>query len=46
VLRDLQDLGVTEVSQILGVSANSVKSNLSHARAAIRLMLERLEGTK
>ncbi|NIO80300.1 MAG: sigma-70 family RNA polymerase sigma factor [Candidatus Aminicenantes bacterium] len=43
VLRDLQDVGVEEVSQILGMSKSSVKSNLSYARKNIRLRLEQLE---
>lgn len=43
VLRDLQDLGVAEVSQILGISKNSVKSNLSYARQNIRKKLQQLE---
>ena len=44
VLRDLQDLGVAEVSQILGISRGSVKSNLSHARQYIRKRLVQIEG--
>jgi RNA polymerase sigma-70 factor (ECF subfamily) len=43
VLRDLQDLSVAEVSQILRISKNSVKSNLSHARQKIRKRLEQIE---
>lgn len=43
VLRDLQDLSIDEVSQVLGVSKGSVKSNLSHARKNIRQRLLQLE---
>ncbi len=43
ILRDLQDQGVAEVSQILGISKSSVKTNLSHARRNIREKLRRLE---
>lgn len=43
VLRDLQDESIEAVSQILGISKGSVKSNLTHARRNIRLMLEKLE---
>ena len=43
ILRDLQDQSVTEVSQILGISKSSVKSNLSHARQNIRNKLQQME---
>lgn len=43
VLRDLQDLDVAEVSEILGISKGSVKSNLSLARRNIRDKLRQLE---
>lgn len=43
VLRDLQDLTVDEVSEILEMSRESVKTNLCYARRQIRLRLERLE---
>lgn len=43
VLRDLQDLPVEEVAEILGMSHESVKTNLCFARRRIRL---RLEGTE
>ncbi len=36
ILRDLQGADSTEVQQILGMSESSVKSNLYHARRAIR----------
>lgn len=41
VLRDLEDLPVDEVSEITGLSAGSVKTNLHYARRAIRNLLER-----
>lgn len=41
VLRDLQELSVAEVAQILQISENAVKVNLHNARHAIRLQLER-----
>lgn len=44
-LRDLQDLSVRETAEILAISVASVKSNLSHARQAIRKRLEPLEKT-
>lgn len=40
VLRDLQELSVAEVANILQISENAVKVNLHHARHAIRLQLE------
>jgi RNA polymerase sigma-70 factor, ECF subfamily len=43
VLRDLQNERIDSVSQILGISKGAVKSNLTHARRNIRLMLENLE---
>ena len=39
VLHDLEDLTQGEISKILGMSKGSVKSNLHHARKAIRLLL-------
>ncbi|HLP17054.1 MAG TPA: RNA polymerase sigma factor [Bacteroidota bacterium] len=41
VLRDLQDLSIREVCDILGVSEGSVKTNLVYARRTIRQQLER-----
>lgn len=43
VLRDLQDQSAAEVSQILGISKGSVKTNLSYARRNIRKKLRELE---
>ncbi len=43
ILRDLQDLGMEEVSRVLGISRGAVKSNLCHARRNIRQRLEKLE---
>jgi RNA polymerase sigma-70 factor (ECF subfamily) len=43
VLRDLQDLSVGEVAEILEISHESVKTNLCYARRHIRRRLERLE---
>lgn len=43
VLRDLQDLSVGEVGEILGMSHESVKTNLCYARRAIRLRIARME---
>jgi RNA polymerase sigma-70 factor, ECF subfamily len=42
VLRDLQDLSVEEVAQILNLSANSVKVNLCLARRTIRMKMMHL----
>ncbi len=41
VLRDLQELSVKEVCEILGLSEGSVKTNLVYARRHIRQRLER-----
>jgi RNA polymerase sigma-70 factor (ECF subfamily) len=41
ILRDLQGIDSSEVMQILNMSENSVKSNLYHARIAIREKLIR-----
>jgi len=41
VLRDLQDLDMKEVARITSMSANSVKSNLFHARRNIREKLQK-----
>jgi RNA polymerase sigma-70 factor (ECF subfamily) len=46
VLRDLQDLTVTEVAEILEMSHESVKTNLCYARRHIRQRLERMEAWK
>ena len=43
VLRDLQDLTVEEVAEILETSRESVKTNLCYARRNIRLRLNRME---
>jgi RNA polymerase sigma-70 factor, ECF subfamily len=40
VLRDLQELNVREVCDILGLSESSVKTNLVYARRCIRRQLE------
>ena len=40
ILRDLEDLSIKEVSEILGLSAGSIKSNLYFARQFIRKELE------
>ena len=42
VLRDLQELSISEVSNILGMSESSVKANLVYARRNIRGMLEKV----
>jgi RNA polymerase sigma-70 factor (ECF subfamily) len=39
ILRDLQDLSVEEVSKVMQITEGSVKTNLYHARNAIRLNL-------
>jgi RNA polymerase sigma-70 factor, ECF subfamily len=43
VLRDLQDLTVQEVAEILEISRESVKTNLCYARQNIRARLNRME---
>ena len=43
ILRDLQDLSIDEVSQVMQISEGSVKTNLYHARNAIRLNLIKAE---
>ena len=43
VLRDLHDLSIREVTEITGIPSGSVKTNLYHARQAIR---ERMEKTR
>jgi RNA polymerase sigma-70 factor, ECF subfamily len=43
ILRDLQDLSIEEVSQVMQISEGSVKTNLYHARNAIRLNLYKAE---
>jgi RNA polymerase sigma-70 factor (ECF subfamily) len=44
VLRDLQDLSVDEVAQILSMSTGTVKTNLCYARKFIRAHMQRLDG--
>jgi DNA-directed RNA polymerase specialized sigma24 family protein len=39
----LQDLSLEEISQLTGISLNSVKANLSYARQYIRRKIEELE---
>jgi RNA polymerase sigma-70 factor, ECF subfamily len=46
VLRDLQDLTVDEVAQILSMSTSAVKANLCYARRYIKTHMQRLDGTK
>jgi RNA polymerase sigma-70 factor (ECF subfamily) len=46
ILRDLQDLKISEVSQILNMPESSVKTNLYHARLNIRKKLEQIENKK
>ena len=43
ILRDLQDLSIQEVSDILNMPAHSVKSNLYYARKNIRTKIEKWE---
>jgi RNA polymerase sigma-70 factor, ECF subfamily len=43
ILRDLQDLSIEEVCQVMQISEGSVKTNLYHARNAIRLNLIKTE---
>lgn len=43
VLRDLQDLTVDEVADIMEISRESVKTNLCHARRHMRRELRRME---
>jgi RNA polymerase sigma-70 factor (ECF subfamily) len=42
ILRDIQDLSVEEVSNLLLISKEAVKSNLFHARKKIRKRIEKL----
>ena len=42
VLRDLQDLSISEVAKITGLSKGTIKSNLYHARLHIREKCEQL----
>lgn len=44
VLRDLQDLSIEEVSNVLKISIQSVKSNLYYARKFLREKLEKIGG--
>src|SRR5690606_12238386 len=46
VLRDLEDLSVAEVSEILGLSAEVIKSNLYHARVNIIATLRPIVGQR
>jgi RNA polymerase sigma-70 factor (ECF subfamily) len=43
ILRDLQELSVQEVADILHISTAAVKSNLCYARQSLRCMMETLE---
>jgi RNA polymerase sigma-70 factor, ECF subfamily len=43
-LRDLQDLTVDEVAQVLSMSTGTVKTNLCYARKFIRAHMQRLDG--
>ena len=42
-LRDLQEMSLKEIAQIIGISINSVKTNLHYARKNIRRNLEKLD---
>ncbi len=44
VLRDLQDLSVRETAKVAGMSEGAVKSNLYHARKALRKELRKAQG--
>lgn len=44
ILRDLQDLSVEEVAEILSMSAGSVRANLCYARQCVRARMQQLEG--
>jgi RNA polymerase sigma-70 factor (ECF subfamily) len=46
VLRDLQDLPVDEVAQVLSMSTSAVKTNLCYARRFIRAHMQQLEGVE
>jgi len=41
ILRDLQELSIKEIAEVLNMSANSVKTNLVYARKNIRQKLEK-----
>ncbi len=43
VLRDLQDLSISETAEILSISPAAVKTNLCYARRSIRKRMEQLE---
>jgi RNA polymerase sigma-70 factor, ECF subfamily len=46
ILRDLQDLSIDEVCEVMHLSEGSVKTNLYHARNTIRLNLIKMEGNR
>jgi RNA polymerase sigma-70 factor, ECF subfamily len=45
-LRDLQDLSIEEVGQILSMSAGTVKANLCYARQSIRKKMRKLDAVE
>jgi RNA polymerase sigma-70 factor (ECF subfamily) len=46
VLRDLNDLSVKETAEVLAMSRDSVKANLSYARQNIRKHMQRIDNVK
>ena len=46
VLRDLQDLSLDEVAQVLSMSISTVKTNLCYARRFIRTHMQQLDGVE
>jgi RNA polymerase sigma-70 factor (ECF subfamily) len=46
VLRDVEDLAYEEIQQITGLAEGTVKSRLHRARLALKVAVERLQGSK
>lgn len=46
VLRDVEDLAYEEIQQITGLAEGTVKSRIHRARLALKVAVERLQGSK